>query len=340
MEALSVITKIQPLVATVVGIGKPLEWGLIAVSVVLVAVALLPGLADWRRVALGFTAGLLGIGEALLAWFHWQLYQFTPVVDPTTGRVTGHVAVSLWVEGERLYVWALTVAILGLLVRKERERLLSGILLAVSALTIVGVTSGHPFSNPLPSFLGQYSGYLQAMMVGGQAAEGAWQGLEGSRQFFYNAWFMWVHPPLLYFSYAAFTISFVSTIQMIRFRHSSFESVAYSWARLGYVPLTFGMLLGFPWALSAWTGESWWWSGFVNMSIMMWMLYTAYLHARLYLRRQHMWRAVAALAVLSFAILILTYVATYVIPGAHSYAAMAPSAVQQAAAFTCRGGAA
>ncbi len=83
-------------------------------------------------------------------------------------------------------------------------------------------------------------------------------------------------------------------------RHSSFETTAYRWARLGYLPLTFGMLLGFPWALMAWQGEAWWWSGKVNMSIMMWLLYTAYLHARLYLRRQGMWKAVAALAVLSF----------------------------------------
>jgi hypothetical protein len=38
-----------------------------------------------------------------------------------------------------------------------------------------------------------------------------------------------------------------------------------------------------------------------------------------------MWRAVAALAILSFAVLVLTYVATYVVPGAHSYASYLPS---------------
>jgi len=51
------------------------------------------------------------------------------------------------------------------------------------------------------------------------------------------------------------------------------------------------------------------------------VLYTAYLHARLYLRTRGMWKAVAAIAVISFFILVLTYVATYVVPGAHSYAA-------------------
>jgi ABC-type transport system involved in cytochrome c biogenesis permease subunit len=98
------------------------------------------------------------------------------------------------------------------------------------------------------------------------------------------------------------------------------------------------MLLGFPWALSAWTGEAWWWSGNVNMAIMMWLLYTAYLHARLYLRRQHMWRYVAALSILSFVVLVLTYVAEYVIPGAHSYA-LAPAIRALASALAMlRGG--
>jgi cytochrome c biogenesis factor len=147
--------------------------------------------------------------------------------------------------------------------------------------------------------------------------------MEASRQFYYNAWYMWVHPPLLFFSYGAFAISFVATLKMIRTRLASFETIAYRWARLGYLPLTVGMLLGFPWALMSWQGESWWWSGKVNMSIMMWLLYTGFLHARLYLRRRGMWRAVAVLGVLSFSVLLLTYATTYVVPGAHSYAAPA-----------------
>ena len=69
---------------------------------------------------------------------------------------------------------------------------------------------------------------------------------------------------------------------------------------------------------------------------MMWMLYTAYLHARLYLRRRGMWKAVAALAVLSFLILVLTYVATYVVPGAHSYASAETGRALAALAGRCR----
>ena len=190
------------------------------------------------------------------------------------------------------------------------------------------------------SFVG--TGYVQSMAAGGQAAASAYYGMESARQFYYNAWFMWIHPPLLFFSYGAFVISFIATVLMIRERHSAFETTAYRWARLGYLSLTAGMLLGLPWALMSWQGEAWWWSGKVNMSIMMWVLYTAYLHARLYLRRNHMWRAVAFLAVLSFVILVLTYIATYVIPGAHSYAAAWAPGIRElasAARGVVRGGA-
>ena len=46
--------------------------------------------------------------------------------------------------------------------------------------------------------------------------------------------------------------SFVATMRMIGARRSRFETTAYRWARLGYLALTTGMLLGFPWAIIAW----------------------------------------------------------------------------------------
>ena len=337
MNALDTAQAIQPLLDTVKTIGWPFQILVAIAAMVLLILAVAPDLARWRRPALFAMTGLLLVGEGVLVWMHWRLYQLAVVVDPATSHVTGHIAVSMWVEGEKLYMWALMVAILGSLMQRQRNDLLAGVLVAVALLSAGGALLGTPFTNPLPDFLSQYAAYLQGMMAGGQAADGAFQGMEATRQFYYNAWFMWIHPPLLFFSYGAFTVSFVATLQMIRTRYSAFETTAYRWARLGYLPLTIGMLLGFPWALSAWTGEAWWWSGKVNMSIMMWLLYTAYLHARLYLRRRGMWKAVAALAVLSFLILVLTYITTYVVPGAHSYA-LAPAVRQLAMALTCRGG--
>ncbi len=321
MNPLQTYDSIVQLLATVARIGYPLQT-VIATSALLLAIcALVPSAARWRGRALGVMAALLVGGEGLLIWLHWRLWQLAVVVDPSTGRIVTHVAVSLWVESEKLYVWALIVALMGVVMRRHREELLPGVMLAVAGLSAGAALIGAPFTRPLPGFLAQYYGYLQATSMGGVAAQQGFEGMASAATYYYNAWFMWVHPPLLFLAYGAFTISFVATIQMIVQRRSSFETTAYRWARLGYLPLTVGMLLGFPWALMSWQGEAWWWSGKVNMSIMMWMLYTAYLHARLYLRRQGMWKTVAALAVLSFLILVLTYLATYVVPGAHSYAA-------------------
>jgi cytochrome c biogenesis factor len=301
-------------------IGRPLQLVLLVVALALAACAVVPSLRRYLEIVLRLTVATLALGELALIWFHWTLYVNTPVANPTTGAYAGTVAVPLWVESEKLFVWALIVGVMALFMKRDREDLLPGVSIAIAVLTAGAVLWGKPFTEPLPQFLDQYLGYLGAVTSGNaQAAFGAYQGMESARIYYYNTWYMWVHPPMLFFAYGTFVISFVATIQMVRTRWSGYEETAYRWARLGYLPLTAGMLLGFPWAILAWQGESWWWSGKVNMSIMMWLLYTAYLHARLYLRRRGMWKLVAALAILSFAILVLTYLATYVVPGAHSY---------------------
>lgn len=336
MNPPDVFQSIQELLGTLARLGRAYETLLVFSAFLLLGFAVVPGLRRWRGWALGVMAALLIAGEGLLVWFHYQLYQLSAVVDPVTGQVTGHVAVPLWVESEKLFVWALVVAVLGVCMRALRDELLPGVMIVTAVLVAGAAILGKPFTAPVPGFIGQYYGYLQALGAGGQIASQAFQGMESARQFYYNAWYMWVHPPLLFLSYGCFAISFIATLLMIGERHSSYETVSYRWARLGYLPLTLGMLLGFPWALSAWTGDAWWWSGKVNMSLMMWLLYTAVLHARLYLRRRGMWRMVAILGVISFLILVLTYITTYVVPGAHSYAA-SPEAVR-VALLTLQGG--
>ncbi|MHB1323874.1 MAG: cytochrome c biogenesis protein CcsA [Coriobacteriia bacterium] len=312
-------SSIDAVVTTLSWVGRFLEPLLAIAALVTALVWVVPQLRRAAVPALAALTGLLAAGEVLLVWFHFRLWQICQVVDPFTGLVSGSFAVPLWVESEKLYVWALILAVITLSLRRHRAELQPMLACATALLVLGAVLWSRPFTDPLPSFLGQYRGYLEAWMAGGPAAAAQIaQGLEGSRRFFYNTWYMWVHPPLLFIAYGAFVTSFAATVRMIRDRRSSFEQTAYRWARFGYLPLTLGMLLGFPWAILAWSGESWWWSGKVNMSIMMWLLYTAYLHARLYLRPRGMWKVVAALAVLSFVTLLLTYVTTYLVPGAHS----------------------
>jgi cytochrome c biogenesis factor len=318
-SAAATATSLDALVTTLGQWGRFLDPVILIAAAAVVLAALVPAARRFLPTALGALTATLVIGEAVLAWFHLRLWDLAVLVDPVTGRVSGSFAVPLWIESEKLYVWALILTVIALAVRRHRAELQPTLAVAAALLATGALVWGRPFAEPLPSFFAQYGSYLAAWDSGDPGvASGAFQGLEGSRRFYYNTWYMWVHPPLLFVSYGAFVASFAATVLMIVRRRSSFEQTAYRWARFGYLPLTFGMLIGFPWAILAWSGESWWWSGKVNMSIMMWLLYTAYLHARLYLRRPGMWRVVAILAVLSFVALVLTYVTTYIVPGAHS----------------------
>lgn len=306
---------------TLASLGSVVAAAVAFSAAVVVVIALAVRRPRPLKAAIGTLVAALALGEILLAWFHLRLWQLTEVVDPLTGASAGTFAVPLWIESEKLYVWALVLAVIALLARRKGDELRPLLGVAAAGLAIGALVWGRPFADPLPDFLGGYRAYLGAWIAGDTGtAMGLAQGLAASRQYYYNTWYMWAHPPLLFLSYGAFVASFFGSILMIVRRRSSYEQVAYRWARLGYLPLTLGMVVGIPWAIIAWQGESWWWSGKVNMSIMMWLLYTAYLHARLYLRRPGMWRVVAALAVLSFVALVLTYVTTYVIPGAHSVA--------------------
>jgi ABC-type transport system involved in cytochrome c biogenesis permease subunit len=317
----SISLRISALTGELASLGRPIAV-LIAVCSALVALAIaVPALRGRLRHATAALLGALVLGEAALVWFHVRLGQTCVVVEPQSGRVLGGFAVPVWIESEKLYALALLMAVIAVAARRHADEMRPLLAGAAAALAAGALLIGRPFTAPLPDFLAQYQGYLAAWASGDAAvAAQAFAAIEGSRQHYYNAWYMWVHPPLLFASYGAFAASFAATVLMIVRRRSSYEQTAYRWARLGYLPLTAGMIVGMPWAIIAWKGEAWWWSGKVNMSLMMWALYTAYLHGRLYLRRPGMWKVVAALSVVSFVALVLTYLTTYFVPGAHSVA--------------------
>lgn len=317
----SISLRISELTSTLATFGRPLAL-LIVACVALVAITIaVPSLRSRMR---GATAALLVallLGEGALIWFHLRLGQACVVVDPQSGQVLGGFALPVWIESEKLYALSLLMAVIAVAARRHGDELRPLLAGTAAALAVGALIIGRPFTAPLPDFLAQYQSYLAAWASGdARVASQAFTAIEGSRRYFYNAWYMWVHPPLLFVSYGAFAASFAATVLMVTRRRSSYEQTAYRWARLGYLPLTAGMIVGMPWAIIAWKGEAWWWSGKVNMSLMMWVLYTAYLHGRLYLRRPGMWKAVAALSAVAFVALVLTYLTTYLVPGVHSVA--------------------
>lgn len=275
------------------------------------------------RFFVGASALLLTAGMGALAWFHFELYRSFVIVDPATGTVLAYAKIPLWVESEKLYFWSFIYSFFIFAYLGQR---LPGIRLARSLTVMMGgmlllvVTISNPFANPLPGLHAELLQIVSGMQSGNnlQYAQ-AYEMAIGRLKYFYGSPFMWIHPPLLFVAYGAFLITFCGNILMFFFRDKEIERTSTSWARFGYLVLTVGMLVGYPWAVEAWQGTPWWWSPKINVSIVMWVLYTAYLHSRLYLMRHSMWSLTACLGFLSFLALVFNYVSTYLIPGVHSY---------------------
>ncbi len=123
---------------------------------------------------------------------------------------------------------------------------------------------------------------------------------------------------MLFIAYASLIITFAACVFMLKERDKLYDEIAYRYAKPGYILLTAGMLIGYPWAIEAWKGSAWWWDPIISGSIMMWVLYTAYLHARIYVARERMWNTTAYLGIVCFVSLIVTYLLPYLVPGIHS----------------------
>jgi cytochrome c biogenesis factor len=146
----------------------------------------------------------------------------------------------------------------------------------------------------------------------------AFMGLYPRMIFYYNTPYMWFHPPLLFLAYACITITFVTSVFMLAAREFSVETLGYGYAKLGYFLLTLGMLLGYPWALQSW-GANWWWDPKICSSIMMWAIFTTYLHARIYVRKPGMWYFCSALGILCYLAMIFTFLTSFYFPGEHTF---------------------
>jgi hypothetical protein len=283
-----------------------------------------------------FVAGLLLIG-----WFHYQihisfslelpemLYQWInnqlssgssgynlPLYDPLDPP---RYIIPLWIENEKYFFWFLCYAFLALYAHcklkahKFRSVLHLFLLLQVAILYFVA----DPFAEPLPKFFGEiapwFSDQLPAM-----SRVGLFMRLYPKMIFYYNAHYMWMHPPLLFLSYGCITITFISSLFMLGNRSLDIEKLGYDAAKLGFFMLTLGMLLGYPWALKAW-GPNWWWDPKICSSLMMWAVYSTYLHTRLYVNKPFMWYFSSVLGIVCFIAMIFTFLASFFFPGEHTF---------------------
>ncbi len=266
------------------------------------------------------SAGLYLVGFIFLIWFHFRIYTTVSIDYPVfLGQMipvdSSRFIIPLWIESEKMYFWAMVSSVLAMTL-KGRKDIISFTGVILSLFSVIIVFYSNPFKDPLPIVHREITGWYSALGDGSiyQIAGTIY----GRITYYYNSTYMWTHPPMLFIAYATLIITFVACVHMLIRQDKIYEEIAYRYAKPGYILLTTGMLIGYPWAIQAWKDSAWWWDPKISGSIMMWVLYSAYLHARIYVSRGKMWRTTATLGIVCFASLVFTYLLTYIVPGIHS----------------------
>ena len=308
-------------------IGQPVITYILIVSFLLGAFSILYFLKkekyyNYLIKCLYITAGLYILGFIFLAWFHLQIYNTVLIEYPVFLRQmipveNSRIAVPLWIESEKLYFLAM-VSMVFVLTMQRRKELVSFLGVILSFLSIMVYFFSNPFKEPLPILNAEITRWYASLAAGDGSIFQFAGTFYGRITFYYNSTYMWTHPPMLFIAYASLIITFAACVYMLTNRDKLYDEIAYRYAKIGYILLTAGMLIGYPWAVEAWKDSAWWWDPIISGSIMMWALYTAYLHARIYVAREKMWSTTAYLGIACFASLIFTYLLPYLVPGIHS----------------------
>ncbi len=285
-----------------------------------------------------FSAGFFWIG-----WFHYRIYLLMPLELPASlaeylnrqlevmNRTAAYglplynpdapprYMLPLWLEHEKYYFWFMCYSLMALVGyrRLQHEKIRSVLLVFLAAQVLILFLFANPFAEPLPKFFEAITPWFTLDLSMGQQF-GLFMQLYPKMIFYYNAEYMWFHPPLLFLSYACITMVFVTSVFMLINRDPAVEKVGYDFAKLGFFLLTLGMLLGYPWALKAW-GPNWWWDPKICSSIMMWAVYSTYLHTRLYVNKPFMWYFSSILGIVCFLAMIFTFVSSFFFPGEHTF---------------------
>ena len=136
-----------------------------------------------------------------------------------------------------------------------------------------------------------------------------------------------IHVVTCFLSYAAFAFSFIFAILYLVKRDNKgrkilppkerLDEFVYRGVLLGMPLLTMGILTGSAWAHYAW-GSYWSWDPKETWSLITWIIYTIFLHAR-FIRG---WRgkSAAILSIIGFIAVLFTFLGVnYIISGLHSY---------------------
>ncbi len=134
-----------------------------------------------------------------------------------------------------------------------------------------------------------------------------------------------VHVASAVVAYGILTIGFgAAVLFLIQNRHNSswlpdkevLDTMSYQSVVIGFPFLTLLIILGALWADIAW-GRYWGWDPKETASLVTWLLYAAYLHARL--MRGWRYTKTAILLIVGFGAILLTFFGNYIFTGLHAY---------------------
>ncbi len=133
-----------------------------------------------------------------------------------------------------------------------------------------------------------------------------------------------IHVATCFIAYAAFAISFIAgALYLIGQKRmlpatETLEEINYKSIIIGFPMLTSGILTGAVWANYAW-GSYWSWDPKETWSLITWIIYALFLHAR----KTRGWKgkATAIISIVGFISVLITYfVLNFILSGLHSYA--------------------
>ncbi len=150
-----------------------------------------------------------------------------------------------------------------------------------------------------------------------------------------QSYWLWIHVSLAVLAEAAFAVAFVASVLYLRRGsggaaggrgeagateaaddHDALDEIAYRAVGVGFPLFTIGALFaGAVWAARAW-GTPWSWDPKETSSLIVWLIYAAYLHVRL---SRGMRRAAAVISIVGFAATILTILGSRFLGGLHAY---------------------
>jgi cytochrome c-type biogenesis protein CcsB len=149
-----------------------------------------------------------------------------------------------------------------------------------------------------------------------------------------RSFWLGIHGGLCFLSYASFTLAFYFGVMYLLqerevktkriggffFRLPSLavlDKLSYRTVTFGFILLTLGIISGSIWASQAW-GAFWSWDPKETWSLVSWLIYVFYLHARL--MRGWRGRKSAYVTIIGFLTVIFTYLGvSFFLPGLHSY---------------------